>query len=180
MAKSSASLAANRSVATAEALAVRNCPRANASMIALRDPVSLSNKISSGVAPPLVWAQVLVPANCSFAKTAPIACSVAPSPQATCVFTMFFASPRASANKAFFKAVIASPISMLATTAASEIQSGDDTDIMLWRKLSVCAIERRRHRRLEREAVSNQSMHNVTPNQHQYGHCIFVTNRPDH
>src|SRR2546421_2201876 len=98
---------------------------------------------------------------------------------------MFLASPRASSSKAFSKAAVASPMSIMATTSASEIQSGDDTDIALcrkllvcerssqanslcyaWRKLSICALERGRHRRLEREAVNNQSMHNVAPNQH--------------
>src|SRR5258707_5037998 len=93
---------------------------------------------------------------------------------------MFLASPRASSSKAFSKAAIASPMSIMATTSASEIQSGDNTDIILWRKLSVCALERRRHRRLEREAVINQGMHNVTSNQHQHGNCIFIADRLHH
>ena len=54
IAKSSAAFAANKFVATPEALAVRNCPRANASMIAFSAPVSLSKRISKGVAPPCV------------------------------------------------------------------------------------------------------------------------------
>ena len=50
----------------------------------------------------------------------------------------------------------------------------------LLHELTARATERRRHRRLEREAVNDQSVHNVAPNQHQHGDCIFVADRLDH
>jgi len=50
----------------------------------------------------------------------------------------------------------------------------------LLHELTARATERRRHRRLKREAVNDQSVHNVAPNQHQHGDCIFVADRLDH
>src|SRR2546422_11125622 len=50
----------------------------------------------------------------------------------------------------------------------------------LLHQLTARATERRRHRRLEREAVNDQNVHNVAPNQHQSGDRIFVAGRLNH
>jgi hypothetical protein len=65
-----------RAVATPEIPPVRIWPSAKASMIASSRPVSLFHKLTRGVAPPAVCAQVLVPTMFAPSTTAPIACSV--------------------------------------------------------------------------------------------------------
>jgi len=100
---------------------VRSCPSAKASMIALSEPLWLSNRMSSGAAP-LACAQVFVPTKPSSAKVAPIACSVWCPPQMAWVFTMFSALPAASSASARSNAAIAPFMSMRRTTSASVIQ----------------------------------------------------------
>src|SRR2546430_2160841 len=50
----------------------------------------------------------------------------------------------------------------------------------LLHELTARATGRRRHRRFEHQAIGNQRVHNVAPNQHQHGDCIFVADRLDH
>ncbi len=127
MASSSASGVASRSVATPDAAPVRYCPIAKASMMARRAPVALSNKISSGMAPPGVCDHVFVPTMPRPAKAAPmawrVACPAATS-HSTCVLVMLTAPPRASTSRPASSARMAPAMSIIATTSASVIQSG--------------------------------------------------------
>src|SRR5919202_4780590 len=167
-AKSSASGAASQRVATPEAPPVRICPRAKASMTALSEPFSESNRMSSGHAPPSVCAQVFVPTKPSCGKVAPMACRVEPPPHAAWVLTMFCASPRASKSSPFSSASMASPMSMRATTSCSLIQIGDVAAILS------LPLQRRADRRLQPQTVGDERVHHVAADEHQDADRLLV------
>ena len=87
-AASTGPVGANALVATADMAAVRSWPRAKASTTARKAPDAASHKTSRGVAPPAVWAQVLVPTRPEPSNVAPMACNVWPSPQTRWVLAM--------------------------------------------------------------------------------------------
>ena len=123
-ASSAASLRASQRVATPETAPVRSCPRTNASITALRRPEPLSQRMRSGVAPPAVWAQVLVPTNPALAASPPSACRLCPSPHTTWVLSMVCAPAEASSASQRSTAAIASGRLTRLATSASVSQSG--------------------------------------------------------
>jgi hypothetical protein len=123
IASSPAVSAASQRVATPDNAPVRNWPSAKASITARSAPESASKRISSGVAPPSVCAQVFVPTMPATANAAPMACKVLPTPHCTCVFNMFCAVPLASATSPLSTAAMAPRMSSTAATSASVIHS---------------------------------------------------------